>query len=135
MLSKQKKVLNPNFEEETIRTVGAKDIINIRSDFNSVKLDGKRVISSDDNYNLDYVSDFYTYLTTVFKKVLNPNFEEETIRTVGAKDIINIRSDFNSVKLDGKRVISSDDNYNLDYVSDFYTYLTTVLIELDPLED
>ena len=65
----------------------------------------------------------------------NPNFEEETIRTVGAKDIINIRSDFNSVKLDGKRVISSDDNYNLDYVSDFYTYLATVLIELDPLED
>ena len=65
----------------------------------------------------------------------NPNFEEETIRTVGAKDIINIRSDFNSVKLDGKRVISSDDNYNLDYVSDFYTYLATVLIDLDPLED
>ena len=65
----------------------------------------------------------------------NPNFEEETIRTVGAKDIINIRSDFNSVKLDGKRVISSDDNYNLDYVSDFYTYLATVLIELDPLDD
>ena len=65
----------------------------------------------------------------------NPNFEEETIRTVGVKDIINIRSDFNSVKLDGKRVISSDDNYNLDYVSDFYTYLATVLIELDPLED
>ena len=65
----------------------------------------------------------------------NPNFEEETIRTVGAKDIINIRSDFNSVKLDGKRVISSDDNYILDYVSDFYTYLATVLIELDPLED
>ena len=65
----------------------------------------------------------------------NPNFEEETIRTVGAKDIINIRSDFNSVKLDGKRVISSDDNYNLDYVCDFYTYLATVLIELDPLDD
>ena len=36
----------------------------------------------------------------------NPNFEEETLRTVGAKDIINIRSDFNSIKLDGKRVIS-----------------------------
>ena len=65
----------------------------------------------------------------------NPNFEEETLRTVGAKDIINIRSDFNSVKLDGKRVISSDDNYILDSVSEFYTYLATVLIELDPLED
>ena len=65
----------------------------------------------------------------------NPNFEEETLRTVGAKDIINIRSDFNSVKLDGKRVISSDDNYILDSVSEFYTYLATVLIELDPLEE
>ena len=65
----------------------------------------------------------------------NPNFEKETLRTVGAKDIINIRSDFNSIKLDGKRVISSDDNYILDSVSEFYTYLATVLIELDPLED
>ena len=65
----------------------------------------------------------------------NPNFEEETLRTVGAKDIINIRSDFNSVKLDGKRVISSDDNYILDSVSEFYTYLANVLIELDPLDD
>ena len=65
----------------------------------------------------------------------NPNFEEETLRTVGAKDIINIRSDFNSVKLDGKRVISSDDNYILDSVSEFYTYLVNVLIELDSLDD
>ena len=65
----------------------------------------------------------------------NPNFEEETLCTVGAKDIINIRSDFNSVKLDGKRVISSDDNYNLDSVSEYYTYLVNVLIELDPLDD
>ena len=65
----------------------------------------------------------------------NPNFEEETLCTVGAKDIINIRSDFNSVKLDGKRVISSDDNYILDSVSEFYTYLANVLIELDSLED
>ena len=65
----------------------------------------------------------------------NPNFEEETLRTVGAKDIINIRSDFNSVKLDGKKVISSDDNYILDSVSEFYTYLVNVLIELDPLDD
>ena len=65
----------------------------------------------------------------------NPNFEEETLCTVGTKDIINIRSDFNSVKLDGKRVISSDDNYILDSVSEFYTYLANVLIELDSLED
>ena len=65
----------------------------------------------------------------------NPNFEEETLCTVGTKDIINIRSDFNSVKLDGKRVISSDDNYNLDSVSEYYTYLVNVLIELDPLGD
>ena len=65
----------------------------------------------------------------------NPNFEEEILCTVGTKDIINIRSDFNSVKLDGKRVISSDDNYNLDSVSEYYTYLVNVLIELDPLDD
>ena len=65
----------------------------------------------------------------------NPNFEEETLRTVGAKDIINIRSDFNSIQLEGKRVLSSDDNYNLDSITDFFTYLANVLIELDPLED
>ena len=52
-----------------------------------------------------------------------------------SKRHINIRSDFNSLKLDGKRVISSDDNYNLDSVSEYYTYLVNVLIELDPLED
>ena len=63
----------------------------------------------------------------------NPNFEEETLRTVGAKDIINIRKDFNTIKLDGKRVTSSDDNYILDSVSEFYTYLANILIELDPL--
>ena len=67
----------------------------------------------------------------------NPNFDEETLRTVVAKDIINIRSEFNSIKLSENRIASTDANYNNNFVisSDFFTYLATILIELDPLDD
>ena len=66
----------------------------------------------------------------------NPNFEEETLRIVEAKDIINIRSEFNSEKLDNHRIFIQTKGYNLKNVdNEFFTYLATVLIELDPLED
>ena len=66
----------------------------------------------------------------------NPNFEEETLRTVGAKDIINIRSEFDTFKNDNFRISIQNPNYRIEELKDeFYTYLATVLIELDSLED
>ena len=68
----------------------------------------------------------------VFK--FNPDFEEKTLRTVGAKDIINIRSELNTIKLGEDRIFSATPNYKMTTL-DFFTYLATVLIELDPLDD
>ena len=66
----------------------------------------------------------------------NPNFEEEDLRTVDANDIINIRSEFDTFKNNNFRIIIENQNYRLeDLENEFYTYLATVLIELDPLDD
>ena len=66
----------------------------------------------------------------------NPNFEEEDLRTVNGNDIINIRSEFNTFKNNNFRIIIENQNYRLeDLENEFYTYLATVLIELDLLED
>ena len=67
----------------------------------------------------------------------NPDFEEEILRIVEAKDIISIRSEFNTKKLNNEyRVFIETKGYNLKNVDDeFFTYLATVLIELDPLDD
>ena len=66
----------------------------------------------------------------------NPNYEEETLRTVEVKDIINIRSEFNSINISPYTITIQDPNYKLtEYYEEFYTYLATVLIELDPLDD
>ena len=64
----------------------------------------------------------------------NPNFEEEDLRTVGANDIINIRSEFDTFKNNNFRITIQNLNYRIeDLENEFYTYLATVLIELDPL--
>ena len=66
----------------------------------------------------------------------NPNFEEEDLRTVGANDIINIRSEFDTLKKNNFRFTIQNQNYRIeDLENEFYTYLATVLIELDPLDD
>ena len=66
----------------------------------------------------------------------NPNFEEEDLRTVGANDIINIRSEFDTFKKNNFRFTIQNQNYRIeDLENEFYTYLATVFIELDPLED
>ena len=66
----------------------------------------------------------------------NPNFEEEDLRTVNANDIINIRSEFDTFKNNNFRITIENQNYRLeDLENEFYTYLATVLIELDPLDD
>ena len=66
----------------------------------------------------------------------NPNFEEKTLRTIGARDIINIRSEFNSIDISGYRVFTETKGYGLKNVDDdFFTYHASVLIELDPIDD
>ena len=66
----------------------------------------------------------------------NPNFEEEDLRTVEANDIINIRSEFDTFKNNNFRITIQNQNYRIeDLENEFYTYLATVLIELDPLDD
>ena len=78
----------------------------------------------------DYSFDRRGEIKYVFK--FNLDFEEKTLRTVGARDIINIRSEFDSIDITGYRIMLANSNYN--FVStDFFTYLATVLIELDPL--
>ena len=80
----------------------------------------------------DYSFDRRGEIKYVFK--FNPDFEEKTLRTVGAREIINIRSEFNSINISGYRIALSNSNYNF-VLTDFFTYLATVLIELDPLDD
>ena len=66
----------------------------------------------------------------------NPNFGEKDLRTVNANDIINIRSEFDTFKNNNFRITIENQNYRLeDLENEFYTYLATVLIELDPLDD
>ena len=66
----------------------------------------------------------------------NPNFEEEDLRTINANDIINIRSEFDTFKNNNFRITIENQNYRLeDLENEFYTYLATVLIELDSLDN
>ena len=54
--------------------------------------------------------------------------------SVEQKDIINIRTEFDTVNGNKKVSVLEEINYNLGYFEDeFFTYLATVLIELDPL--
>ena len=56
--------------------------------------------------------------------------------SVEQKDIINIRTEFDTVNSNKKVSVLEEINYNLGYFEDeYFTYLATVLIELDPLED
>ena len=56
--------------------------------------------------------------------------------SVEQKDIINIRTEFDTVNGNKKVSVLEEINYNLGYFEDeYFTYLATVLIELDPLDD
>ena len=56
--------------------------------------------------------------------------------SVEQKDIINIRTEFDMDVGIKKASVLEEINYNLGYFEDeFFTYLATVLIELDPLDD
>ena len=50
---------------------------------------------------------------------------------INSKGVLNIRTDFNGSGENGFYVWKRD--YRLDNFNDFYTYLATILIELDPL--
>ena len=64
-----------------------------------------------------------------YKEPLNDVFVEQ-------KDIINIKTEFNTIPLTERRTVVEEANYNLGILDDeFFTYLATVLIELDPLEE
>ena len=53
---------------------------------------------------------------------------------VNEKDILNIRTEFNSIPLSKYRLKTYDLNYELDnFDTEFYMYHATILIELDPL--
>ena len=66
----------------------------------------------------------------------NPNFEEKDLRSINEKDIINIRSEFDTFKNDKFIISIQNPNYRIEELEDeFYTYLANVLIELDPLDD
>ena len=83
-------------------------------------------------YFVDYNISRTGEMKHVFK--FNPNLEEKTLRTVGARDIINSRSEFNSIQIGEYRIMLTNANYK--FVStDFFTYLATLLIELDPLDE
>ena len=64
-----------------------------------------------------------------YKDPLNDAFVEQ-------KDVINIRTEFNTIPLTERKTTIEEANYNLGFLDDeFFTYLATVLIELDPLDD
>ena len=82
-------------------------------------------------YFFDYSINQSGGIRHVFK--FNPDFEEKKLRTVRAKDVFNIRSEFNSIDISGYRIIINNINYKYGAFN-FFTYLATLLIELDPLE-
>ena len=89
------------------------------------------------------IGTLYFYFTELFKNdqtkrnytfKFNPNFKKKDLITVKTRDIINIRSEYNSIKLSENSYLLSNSNYNID-INDSFTYLLTFLIELDPLEN
>ena len=83
-----------------------------------------------------YFTDYGIARTGEIKYVFkfNPDVDEKTLRTVKKRDIINIRSEFDSIDITGYRIMLANPNYKFT-TNDFFTYLATVLIELDPLDD
>ena len=67
-------------------------------------------------------------------KSKQPSNDKENLAYVKAKDIINIRSEFNSVLLGNYRTFITDRNYNIvNSSTEFFMHLVSILIELDPL--
>ena len=70
----------------------------------------------------------------VFKRSKLFDDDEKKGIFVNEKDILNIRTEFNSIPLSKYRLKTYDLNYELDDLdTEFYMYHATILIELDPL--
>ena len=72
-------------------------------------------------------------LGEVFK--FNPVANEKALRTIRAKDIINIKSEFDSIHISEKRISYIKHMFNPVGEDDFHTYNASILIELDPIDD
>ena len=84
------------------------------------------------NYNHAFNRDNKIGIDYVFKYK-----DPLNVVSVKQKDIINIRTEFNLVAFANSKANTFEEiNYNLkNFENEFFTYLATVLIELDPLED
>ena len=71
----------------------------------------------------------------VFK--FNPNFDEKTLRTIKAKDMINIKSELYTKRISGNRFsfLKHIFPYSIEEDDEFHTYNASILIELDPIDD
>ena len=76
----------------------------------------------------DYINKEYFFK---YKDSIDKNFQ------LKRKDIINIKTEFDTTfKKDHNAHVIDNINYNLGFLNDnFFTYLATVLIELDPLDE
>ena len=84
------------------------------------------------NYNHAFNRDNKIGIDYVFKYK-----DPLNVVSVEQKDIINIRTEFNLVAFVNNKANTFEEiNYNLEnFENEFFTYLATVLIELDPLDD
>ena len=57
---------NPNFEEEDLRTVGANDIINIRSEFDTFKKNNFRFTIQNQNYRIEDLENEFIHTLQLF---------------------------------------------------------------------
>ena len=80
-----------------------------------------------------FQSNFINSFDEVFK--FNPDVDEKTLRTIRTKDVINIRSDFDSIHISEKRISFFKNIVNHVGDDDFHTYNASILIELDPIDD
>ena len=89
------------------------------------------------------IGTYYFYFTELFKNdqsklsytfKFNPNFKKKELLTVETRDIINIRSEFNSVRLSEYRFLVNNKNYSISSYEgkEFFIYHFSLLIELDP---
>ena len=87
------------------------------------------------------IGTYYFYFTELFQNdqsnksytfKFNPNFDRKELIKVKLRDIINIRSEFNTIKLNKNRKGISNLNYVINYENEFYIYHVSLIIELEP---
>ena len=96
------------------------------------------VLIKENKEPLDIGTLYFTFSNTIKledlweKRNHSFKFKDDKPVSVKTKDIINIRTEFNSAGI----IYSFNNlNYNIDATKNYFMYLATVLIELDPLDD